>query len=116
MATKPHILPIIILSQFACTSPWFAANAIMGNLTAQAGLQPEQLGNLLSAVQFGFICGTLAFALLTVADRYPPSKVFLYCALLAATANLGYCYRIWPWGNYWDSVSLLAFSWRGFIP
>lgn len=50
------------------------------------------LGHLTSAVQFGFIIGTLIFAGLSVADRYAPSKIFLVCAILGAFFNLGTVY------------------------
>jgi len=85
---KPHILPIIILAQFACTSPWFAGNAIVAELVLKTGLGTELVGYVISSVQFGFITGTLTFALLMLADRFSPSKVFLVCALLAASCNL----------------------------
>jgi len=38
--------------------------------------------------QLGFISGTLVFALLTIADRFSPSKVFMSSALLAASFNM----------------------------
>ncbi|HEY0899404.1 MAG TPA: MFS transporter, partial [Sphingobacteriaceae bacterium] len=41
-----------------------------------------------SAVQLGFILGTLIFALLSISDRYSPSRVFFFCATLAALSNL----------------------------
>lgn len=88
MKHKPHILPIIILAQFACTSPWFAGNAIVAELVLKTGLGTELVGYVISSVQFGFITGTLTFALLMLADRFSPSKVFLVCALLAASCNL----------------------------
>ncbi|MGB5821743.1 MAG: MFS transporter [Saonia sp.] len=87
MKPKLHILPIIILSQFACTSLWFAGNAIVGELAQKTGLGTEIIGYVLSSVQFGFIMGTLVFALLMIADRFSPSKVFLICAFLAAFCN-----------------------------
>lgn len=87
MKPKTHILPIIIASQFACTSLWFAGNAIVGDLTLKTGFGTEIIGYLLSSVQLGFIVGTLIFALLMVADRFPPARVFMGCALLAALSN-----------------------------
>ena len=87
MQSKPHILPIIILSQFACTSLWFSGNAIVDDLALKTGLGAEIIGFVLSSVQFGFITGTLVFALLMIADRYSPSRVFLVCAILAALCN-----------------------------
>jgi MFS family permease len=85
---KSYILPVIILSQFACTSPWFAGNTIIDELISKTGLGTELVGYVISSVQFGFITGTLVFALLMLADRFSPSKVFLICALLAALCNL----------------------------
>ena len=86
--TKPHILPIIVVAQFFCTSVWFAGNAIADKLSVATGLGPETAGYVLSSVQFGFIIGTIVFALFMFADRYSPSKVFLICALAAAVCNL----------------------------
>jgi len=85
---KLHILPTIILSQFACTSLWFAGNAIVDELAVKTGLGNEIIGYVLSSVQFGFITGTLVFALLMIADRFSPSRVFMVCAILAAACNL----------------------------
>ncbi len=46
------------------------------------------LGDLTSAVQFGFIIGTLLFATLTIADRYSPSHVFFVCSVMGSILNL----------------------------
>lgn len=43
---------------------------------------------LTSAVQLGFISGTLLFAILSIADRFSPSKVFFVSALIAALFNI----------------------------
>ncbi|MGB6150449.1 MAG: MFS transporter [Pricia sp.] len=86
---KPsRALPVIIGSQFACTSLWFAGNAVVDDLALKTGMGQEIVGYLISSVQLGFITGTLLFALLMVADRYSPSRVFMVCALLAALCNL----------------------------
>lgn len=39
-----HILPLIILSQFACTTIWFAGNAVMADLERDWGLPDGSLG------------------------------------------------------------------------
>ncbi|MDU8886936.1 MFS transporter [Yeosuana sp. MJ-SS3] len=89
MAKTKLILPIIVISQFCCTSLWFAGNGVMSDLIEAFNLNSAALGHLTSAVQFGFIVGTLIFALLTIADRFSPSKVFLISALCGALFNLG---------------------------
>ncbi|KAA6431965.1 MFS transporter [Rufibacter glacialis] len=83
-----HVLPTIVLAQFACTSLWFAGNAVLPNLVPQFGLGAGSLGHLTSAVQLGFILGTLVFAVFTLSDRFSPSKVFLVCAVAGAGFNL----------------------------
>jgi DHA1 family inner membrane transport protein len=79
-----RILPAIALSQFAGTSLWFAINAVMGDLQREAAFHATAVGWLTASVQLGFIAGTFAFALLAIADRFSPRKVFLVCALLGA--------------------------------
>lgn len=82
-----RILPVIVLSQFAGTSLWFAVNAVMPDLQQAWGLPATSVGMLTSAVQLGFVAGTLVFALLMLADRFAPSRVFLACSLLGAAFN-----------------------------
>ena len=86
-AVPRRILPVIVLAQFAGTSLWFAVNAVMPDLQQAWGLPAAAVGTLTSAVQLGFVAGTLVFALLLVADRFPPANVFLVCSLLGALAN-----------------------------
>ena len=83
------ILPVIIFSQFAGASLWFASNAVLGDLQSQWGLGDASLSYMTSSVQFGFIVGTLLFAFFTIADRYSPRMVYFACSLLGALANLG---------------------------
>ncbi|WP_300434588.1 MFS transporter [Christiangramia sp.] len=89
MKVPSRILPVIVFAQFCCTSLWFAGNAVMSDLVLDFNLQSEALGDLTSAVQFGFILGTLSFAFLTISDRFSPSKVFFICAFFGAFFNLG---------------------------
>jgi len=97
------ILPIIVFSQFCCTSLWFAGNGVMSDLMVSFNLNASALGHLTSVVQFGFIFGTLIFAILTIADRFSPSKVFLTCALLGALFNMG---LVWDGNNLASILSL----------
>ena len=87
MSKSKNILPVIIISQFCCTSLWFAGNGVMSNLVTNYQLEESALGNLTSAVQFGFIIGTLLFALFTISDRFQPSKVFFFSAVFGAVFN-----------------------------
>lgn len=82
------ILPAIVFSQFAGTSLWFAVNAVLPDLQLDLSVGLEDTGIVTSAVQLGFITGTLLFALLSVSDRYSPRKLFFVCSLLGAILNL----------------------------
>lgn len=76
-------LLLLVYSQFAGTSLWFAGNAIIDQIATA-----DSAAAITSYVQFGFITGTLLFSILTIADRYPSRNVFFISALLAALANL----------------------------
>jgi MFS family permease len=87
--TKRHVLPIIVLAQFAGTSLWFAVNAVMPDLQIQMGWPASDVGRLTSALQLGFIAGTLVFAVLAIADRFSSRRVFLICSLAGSMCTLG---------------------------
>jgi MFS transporter, DHA1 family, inner membrane transport protein len=86
--TPRRVLPALVLAQLAGTSPWFAVNAVMPELQRQNGWALAELAGLSSAVQWGFIAGTMVFALLALADRIDARKVFLCCALASAACTL----------------------------
>jgi DHA1 family inner membrane transport protein len=102
--TPRHVLPVIVLAQFAGTSLWFAINAVMPDLQRQMGWAASDVGRLTSALQLGFIAGTLVFAVLTIADRYSSRRVFLMCSLAGALCTLGALFQV-------ESFSALLF-WR----
>lgn len=82
-----RILPLIVVGQFCCTSLWFAGNGVVKELGEAFGMT-ETIGPITASVQLGFIVGTLIFAILKVADRFSPSRVFMVCAILGAVSNV----------------------------
>jgi hypothetical protein len=60
---KTGTLPIIVVSQFFCTSLWFAGNSIVSDIAIDRHLEQNFLADVTSAIQFGFILGTLVFAI-----------------------------------------------------
>ncbi|MFV0298983.1 MAG: MFS transporter [Hyphomicrobiaceae bacterium] len=84
-----HILPVIVLAQFAGTALWFSGNAVLPDLQREWGFPPEAVGWVTTAVHAGFIAGTLVFAFLSLADRFSPRLIFLVCALFGGAANGG---------------------------
>ncbi|QHE83990.1 MFS transporter [Hydrogenophaga sp. BPS33] len=99
-----HVLPVLVLAQFLGTSLWFAVNAVMPDLQRELGWATGAVGTLTSSLQFGFILGTLVFALLAIADRFAPRRVFLVCALAGAACTVG------AWWTVRDYSALLV--WR----
>ena len=89
MKSKTSILLMVVISQFCCTSMWFASNAVLAELTTQFNLGSNTIGYMTNAVQFGFIIGTLIMGILSISDRFSPSKVFFISAIMGALLNLG---------------------------
>ena len=74
-------------AQFAGTSLWFAGNAILPALQETYQFSNDSLGHVASAVQLGFIVGTLVFAIFSLADRFSPNRVFFFSAMAGALFN-----------------------------
>ena len=83
LADRRRALALIVLAQFAGTSLWFCGNAVSAALLPG----PQGAAWLASAVQLGFVAGTLLSSALRLADRHPPRHVFLLCCVLGAAAN-----------------------------
>ncbi|MFN5337936.1 MAG: MFS transporter [Bacteroidota bacterium] len=103
-------MTVLVLAQFMGTSLWFAGNAAapeLEGLLGETGLVPW----ITSAVQLGFILGTFGYAFFQVADRFSPSKVFLWSAVAAALANLRLLFlpmqfAVWLGGRFLTGVFL----------
>lgn len=77
------------MTQLAGGALWFATNAVLPDLQLAFGLSREAIGYSTSAVQFGFIAGTLCFSFFAVSDRFPPARLFFLSACLGAFSNVG---------------------------
>ncbi len=97
------ILPVIVLSQFLCTTLWFAGNSIIPDIANDLNFDKYFLAHITSAIQFGFISGTLIFAIFTISDRFSPSLVFFISSILAGLFNLGIT------ANNIDATEILLF-------
>lgn len=82
-----HVLPIIVLSQFAGTSIWFVGNAVLPELKQNLGLSQYAISLVTTAVMLGFVAGTLFFAFFSLADRFSPVKLFFISSVLGALTN-----------------------------
>lgn len=89
---------VISLAVLLASSTWFSGTAAARELVELWRLSPGQSAALTSATQWGFIAGTLLYALANLADRFDARRVFLISALLGAGFNLGFA---------WLSASLI---------
>ena len=84
-------LPSIMMATLAMVAAlglWFSASAIVPALRVQEGVDPTIASLFSSAVQIGFVCGTIISAVFVLADRLDPRRLFALSAVVAAGANL----------------------------
>ncbi|OOG58001.1 MFS transporter [Polaromonas sp. C04] len=87
-----HPIALIAAAQLFGTSLWFSPNSAAESLAREWSLTAAQLGQLTSAVQVGFIVGSLLLATSGVADRYSASRVFALASLLGAAFNAAFAF------------------------
>ncbi len=110
------ILLLIVLAQFGCTSVWFASNAAIIPMMQAFALDAHALPHLTSAVQLGFIMGTILFAFFTISDRYSPSVVFFISALCGSIFNLATIHPDNTFSTLLILRSLTGFTLAGVYP
>ena len=81
---------VIVLAQLFGTSLWFSPNSAAPDLIRAWHLTAAALGHLTSAVQVGFILGTLLLATTGLADRFPASRIFALASVLGAALNAAF--------------------------
>lgn len=77
----------IILAQLFGTSLWFSPNSAADDLIRAWSLSNAELGQLTSAVQLGFIAGTLLLSSSGLADRFAASRIFALACIVGALGN-----------------------------
>ena len=80
-------MAIIAVTQVAAMALWFSASAVVPSLAAEYGLSNFMQAAFTGAVQVGFVIGCLASALLGLADRMDPRRLFAVSAAVGAGAN-----------------------------
>ena len=87
-SSPTKVFYLLIVSQYGGTSLWFATNAILSQLQAEHLWLADALGWLVSAVQLGFIIGTLCISITGLTDKFSPSKIFFIGSLLGSIGNV----------------------------
>ena len=95
---KARQLAVLCLSVVLTLSVWFAGTAAVPAMLAEGLITRGSGAWLTASVQLGFVAGTLVSAVLSLADRRDPRRLFLASALLAALATLGQT-QVAPSGN-----------------
>jgi MFS family permease len=80
-------IAVIAFCQVAAMALWFSATAVIPALKREMALDPATASLFTSAVQLGFVVGTLTSAFLGLADRLDLRRFFMSSALVAAAAN-----------------------------
>jgi MFS family permease len=78
---------LIVACQIAAMALWFSASAAVPSLLDAGQLSTDAAATLTSAVQIGFVAGTLASAAFGLADRMDSRMLFSAAALLGALFN-----------------------------
>jgi MFS family permease len=85
---KRRAFGLLCLTQFLGMSVWFSASAVVPALSSAWGLTASGQAWLTMSVQLGFVAGTLASAVLNLADRVPTRGLFAVSSLLAGVATM----------------------------
>lgn len=83
----PGPVAAIALAQLFGTSLWFSANSAADDLMRTWHVTAADIGWLTSAVQAGFIMGTLAIALGGMADGFRASRIFVIASIAGSAFN-----------------------------
>lgn len=75
------------ISTLFALSTWFSTNSVAPSLKAELGFTDLELSVLTSAVQLGFVVGSITLAVLNVADMLRARHLFGCCALATAMCN-----------------------------
>jgi len=81
-----YFLIVLVFAQFATTTLWLSGNAVSTQIESELGIKLG--GWLTSAVQMGFILGTLFNAIFALPERVLSSRLFLFSAVFGALANI----------------------------
>jgi MFS family permease len=84
---KARSIGLLLVAELSAMSLWFVSAAILPDMLRESAISPMRQAALSSAVQLGFVAGALISAILGLADRLDPRRVFAMSAIAAALAN-----------------------------
>ena len=87
MPGKIVAVALLAVCEVAALVLWFSATAVVPSIVEEYPLSSQQVSLFTSAVQAGFVIGTLVSAVLGLADRIDPRRFFMLSVFVAAAAN-----------------------------
>ena len=84
---KWRSISFLMIAEVAALSLWFVSAAILPDMLRDVEISPFRQAALSSGVQAGFVCGALVSAILGLADRFDPRRVFAASAIAAGLIN-----------------------------
>jgi MFS family permease len=85
-------LLVVSAAVLLASATWFSGTAAARALASTWSLDPSAAAWLTNATQYGFIGGTILYALANLADRYNARWVFFLSAWAGAVCNLGFAW------------------------
>jgi MFS family permease len=85
--SKGRQVALLSLVEALAMGLWFSASAVVPQLAAEWGIDGAEQAWLTMSVQLGFVAGTLASAVLNLADRIPTPRLLAAAATAGGLAN-----------------------------
>ena len=86
-ALKFRSISLLLIAEVAAMSLWFVSAAILPEMVRETELSEFRQAAMSSGVQAGFVVGALVSAILGIADRFDPRRVFALSASGAGLVN-----------------------------
>jgi MFS family permease len=84
---KAWSITLLAVCEVLAMTLWFSASAVVPSLRLEYEITGLHASLLSSSVSAGFVVGTLVSAILDLADRADPRRLFMVSAILAAGAT-----------------------------
>lgn len=84
---KRRSLAILLLCEVAAMTVWFSSASVVEAVRQGQAVSAQAAALLTSSLQAGFVLGTVLSAVLSLADRFDPRRLFMASALVAAAAT-----------------------------
>ncbi len=84
---KAASLAILLACEVGAMTVWFSSASVVATVQQTQAVSAQEAALLTSALQAGFVLGTLISALLSLPDRYDPRRLFMMTALTASIAT-----------------------------